>query len=62
MERKKGKTAFQGKVPNEMFRVLELPHEIDPDNMTAAIKNGVLEVSLAKVNPGKKTAVGVKAA
>ena len=45
---------------DEMFRVLELPHEIDPDNMTATIKNEVLEVSLAKVNPGKKIAVGVK--
>lgn len=62
VEQKKGKTAFQGKVSDEMFRVLELPHEIDPDNMTATIKNEVLEVSLAKVNPGKKTAVGVKAA
>lgn len=57
-----GGTAFQGKMSNEMFRVLELPHEIDPDNMTAAIKNGVLEVSLAKVHPGKKIAAGVKAA
>lgn len=46
----------------EMYRVLELPHEIDPDNMTVTIKNGVLEVTLAKVSPGKKTAVGVKAA
>jgi HSP20 family protein len=62
VERKKGKTAFQGKVSNEMFRVVELPHEIDPDNMTATIKNEVLEVTLAKVNPGKKAAVGVKAA
>lgn len=62
VEQEKERTAFRGTMSNEMFRVLELPHEIDPDNMTAAIKNGVLEVSLAKVNPGKKTAVGVKAA
>lgn len=62
VEQEKERTAFRATMSNEMFRVLELPHEIDPDNMTAAIKNGVLEVSLAKVNPGKKTAVGVKAA
>ena len=62
VEQEKGRTAFQEKISDEMFRVLELPQEIDPNNMTAAIKNGVLEVTLAKVNPGKKTAVGVKAA
>ena len=58
----KGRAALQGKVSDEMFLVLELPHEIDPDNMTATIRNEVLEVTLAKVNPGKKIAVGVKAA
>jgi HSP20 family molecular chaperone IbpA len=62
VEREKERATFQGKIFDEMFRVLELPQEIDPDNMTAAIKNGVLEVTLAKVNPGKKIAVGVKAA
>jgi HSP20 family molecular chaperone IbpA len=56
----KGRAALQGKVSDEMFLVLELPHEIDPDNMTATIRNEVLEVTLAKVNPGKKIAVGVK--
>src|SRR5581483_2367600 len=58
----KGRTAFQGKISDEMFRVLELLYEIDPDNMTDVIKNGVLEVSLARVNPGKKMAAGAKAA
>jgi HSP20 family protein len=62
VEQEKERKAFRGTMSNEMFRVLELPHEIDPDNMTAAIKNGVLEVSLAKVNPCKKSAVGVRAA
>jgi HSP20 family molecular chaperone IbpA len=62
VEQEKGRTAFQGKTSEEMFRILELPHEIDPDNMTATIKKEVLEVTLAKVNPSKKTAVGVKAA
>ena len=61
LEQEKG-AVLQGRVSDEVFRVLELPHEIDPDNMTATIKNEVLEVTLAKVNPGKKIAVGVKAA
>ena len=62
VEQEKGRAAIEGKMSDEMFRVLELPQEIDPNNVTATIKNGVLEVTLAKVNPGKKTAIGVKAA
>lgn len=62
LAQEKERVVRQGKTSDEAFRVLELPHEIDPDNMTATIKNEVLEVTLAKVNPSKKTAVGVKAA
>ncbi len=61
-EEENRRALFQGKESDEVFRVLELPHEIDPDNMTATIENGVLEVTLAKVSPGKKLAVRVKAA
>src|SRR5579864_941324 len=53
LEQAKGRAVLQGKMSDEMFRVLELPHEIDPDNMTATIKNDVLEVTLGKVSPGK---------
>lgn len=61
-EQERGKVVLQETMADEVFRVLELPHEIDPDNMTATIKHEVLEVTLAKVSPGKKLAVGVKAA
>jgi HSP20 family molecular chaperone IbpA len=61
-QQEKGKAVLQGKMSDEMFRVLDLPHEIDPDNITATVKDEVLEVTLPKVNPGKKIAVGVKAA
>jgi HSP20 family protein len=61
-EHEKGRAVFQGRMSDEIFRVLDLPHEIDPGNVTATIKNEVLEVTLAKVSPGKKIAVGVKAA
>jgi HSP20 family molecular chaperone IbpA len=46
----------------EMFRALELPDAVDIDNMKATIENEVLEVTLAKVNPGTKNAVRPKAA
>jgi len=61
LEQEKG-AVLRGRMSAEVFRVLELPNEIDPHNITATIKNEVLEVTLAKVNPGKKIAVGVKAA
>ena len=57
-----GRAVLQGQMSNELLRVLDLPREIDPEHMTATIKNDVLEVTLPTVNLGKKTAVGVKAA
>jgi len=61
-EQEKRTSVLQGKMSDEVFRVLDLPHEIDPDNVTATIKNEVLEITLPQVNQGKKTTVGVKAA
>ena len=56
------RAVFQGELSAEMFRVLDLPAEVDPHNLKAAMENEVLEVTLAKVNPGKNNAVGAKAA
>jgi len=47
---------------NESFCILDLAHEIDPDNITTTLKNGALEVTFPKVDMDKKIAVGVKAA
>jgi HSP20 family molecular chaperone IbpA len=61
-EQDKRTAVFQGEMSAEMFRVLDLPAEVDPHNMKTTIENEVLEITLAKVNPGKKNAVGTKAA
>jgi HSP20 family molecular chaperone IbpA len=61
-EQDNGRAVFQGEMSAEMFRVLDLPTEIDPHNMKATIEDEVLEVTLAKVNSSKKNAVGTKAA
>jgi HSP20 family molecular chaperone IbpA len=58
----KGRAVFQGEMSAEMFRVLDLPSEVDPHNMKATIEKEVLEVTLAKVRPSKNNAVGIKAA
>lgn len=47
---------------DEIFRVLDLPQEIDPDNITATLEIEVLEVTLHKVDTRKKIAGNVKAA
>jgi HSP20 family molecular chaperone IbpA len=39
-----------------------LPHEIDPENITATLENKVLEVTLQDVVPPKKGTGNVKAA
>lgn len=47
---------------NQIFRILELPAEIDPDRVDATVRNGVLEVKLLKVGLGKKVPVQGRAA
>ena len=47
---------------DEIFRALDLPHEIDPEKATATLDDAVLEITLPNVPPSKKTPVGVKAA
>jgi HSP20 family protein len=43
---------------NEIFRALDLPHEIDPEKVTATLDHAVLEITLPNVHPSKKTPVG----
>ena len=57
-----GRAVLQEQMSSELLRVLDLPHEIDPEHMTATIKNDGLEVILPTVDRGRKTAAGVKAA
>ena len=61
-EQKGGRAFPTGKMSDEIFRVLDLPHEIDPDKITATLENEVLEVTLQKVEPRKKIAGNVQAA
>jgi HSP20 family molecular chaperone IbpA len=47
---------------DESFCILDLPHEIEPDNMTTTFKNGKVEITVPTVNMDKKITVGAKAA
>jgi HSP20 family molecular chaperone IbpA len=61
-EEKKKKTLFSEISSNEIFRTVALPTEIDPEKVSAVLKNGVLEVSMYKAKPAKKVPVMAKAA
>ena|ERR1700687_1027815 len=61
-EEKKKQTLFSEISSNEIFRTVALPAEIDPEKASAALKNGVLEISMHKAKPAKKVPVMAKAA
>ena len=56
-EEKREKTLYSEISSNEVFRSVALPAEIDPEKVSAVLKNGVLEVSMHKAKPAKKVAV-----
>ena len=61
-EQTKGKTVYSERRPTQIFRVLDLPASIDPNEVKATLSNGLLEITLSKVAIGKKIPVLVKAA
>ena len=52
-ETKKGKTVYSELCANEILRVVELPAEIDTSKVNATLKDGILNIELAKAAPAK---------
>ncbi len=61
-ERKEGKAVYSERHPDQIFRVLDLSSQLDPDSVNATLSNSILEVKVLKVATGKKIAVRAKAA
>ena len=57
----KGKVVYEESTANEVMRVIGLPKEVETNKATATLKDGVLQLELAKVAEAK-TKVDVKAA
>jgi len=58
-----GKTVYSERRSGRIFRVLDLPSQIDPDLTEATLRDGVLEITLLKADEmGKKVPVLAKAA
>jgi HSP20 family protein len=58
-EKKEGVSAYKEK-RNQIYRSVNLPVEIRPDDVKATLKNGVLELTMPKVEVVKKVKVEVK--
>jgi HSP20 family molecular chaperone IbpA len=55
-------TVYSERRSDLVFRVLDLPSEIDPDSAGATLENGMLEIKLLKVGTGKGIPVRARAA
>jgi HSP20 family protein len=53
-DRKEGKAVSSERHANQIFRVFDLPYEIDPDRVDATLNDGALVVTLLKVATGKE--------
>ena len=47
-EEKKGKTTYSETCSNEIFRVVELPTEVDTEKVTATLRDGMLQLTMPK--------------
>jgi HSP20 family protein len=61
-EQKEEKAVYSERRSNQIFRVLELPSEIDPDRVNASVSEGILEIKLLKAGLGRKVQVLAKTA
>ena len=46
----------------QVFRAVELPYEVDPASVRAAVSDGILEITLLKVGLGKRISILASAA
>jgi HSP20 family protein len=61
-ESKKGKTIYSERCANEIFRVVDLPVEVESSKVNAVLKDGVLNIELPKAARVKTVRVEPKAA
>ncbi len=61
-ERTKGQVCYSEREGTQIFRALTLPAEVDADNATAVLRDGVLELTLPKAESARGTRIQVRAA
>jgi type II secretory pathway predicted ATPase ExeA/HSP20 family molecular chaperone IbpA len=61
-DQKEGKTVYSERRSRQIFRMLDLPSEIDPDGVRATLSDGLLEIKVSKVALGEKVSIVARAA
>jgi HSP20 family molecular chaperone IbpA len=61
-EEKKGKAVYSEACSDQILRVVDLPAEVETENVLANLKNGVLELRLPKMVKARTVKVETKAA
>ena len=61
-DQKEGKTVYSERRSKQIFRMLDLASEIDPDGVHATVSDGLLEIKVSKAGLGEKVGVAVRAA
>jgi HSP20 family protein len=61
-EKKKGKIVYSERSAERIMRVVDLPVEVNTENVSAVLKDGVLEFTMPKAAPARKIAIEAKAA
>jgi HSP20 family protein len=61
-EQKDGNLIYSERRASQIFRVVSLSSDIDPEKVNASLADGVLEIKLRKIGTGKKVVVLGKAA
>ena len=60
IEEKKDDTTYSEHHTGDVFRALELPEEIDPEQATAQLKDGLLEITMPRVKASEPATVEIK--
>ena len=61
-DQKEIKTVYSERRSKQIFRMLDLRSEIDPDGVDATVSDGLLEIKVSKAGLGEKVGVAVRAA
>jgi HSP20 family protein len=61
-DQEKRKTIYCDRKSDEVFRLVNLSDEVDPNKVKASLQDGTLEVELPKVHPSRKIPVSTRAA
>jgi HSP20 family protein len=56
-EQEEGKAIYSESRADQVFRVLDLPSQIDPGRVNATLNDGILEIRVTKVGIGTKVAI-----